>query len=227
MCQVSDAAFEARDCFLDHPDWQATLNSVSQLGTPNFHLSKFKVSRYTFMARLGRVIKHCTNLILHPPSSAAERESSRAAALQDAAASLHLTQAWLTRWQPLLQPRTVRDYNTFLGAGDSRAARENTSLAAPVYSLAYMRCCIALGGPDAMAMEKKGCVVAMELLRRSVPQDDALAVFDLMYARLVARTMLETTEEWRAYITRTAGTGELFESEAWIRFLSKWGSSPG
>lgn len=203
----------------------STIKSIYGVGCNSLYLSEFKVSRYEYMAPLGRMVRTCNDVVLGQDSLTNLGEM-RVAALNDVAEALQLSQNWLARWRSVLRPPKTRGDDVFLGQGDSRAARENTSLSAFVFGLAYMRIYIALGGREALEMERRGVVTATDLLKSSIPQDDAMAVFDVMFTRIAARTFLDTTHEWQRYLRRTEGTGKVIEADTWFRFLHSWGASP-
>lgn len=178
------------------------------------------------MAPLGPMVRTCNDVVLGQ-DSLTNLEKMRVAALNDVAEALQLSQNWLARWRSVLRPSKTRGDDVFLGQGDSRAARENTSLSAFVFGLAYTRIYIALGGRDALEMERRGLVTATDLFKSSIPQDDAMAVFDVMFTRIAARIFLDTTHKWQRYIRRTEGTGRVVEADTWFLISAQLGSIPG
>lgn len=172
------------------------------------------------------MVKTCSRIILsHGPMP--DLEQMRQAALEEVATLLRISENWLVRWRRVLRPSQRHSDYTFLGEGDSREAREHAGFLTTAYVLGYMRLYIALGGPNAVELETRGLAIATDLLKCCTPRCDAFLVFDVMFARIAGRLVLDTTQEWQSYIQRTQGSGQLIEQDIWVRFLRKWGATPG
>lgn len=191
---MSDAVFANRRCFLDQPDWMSVIKSVSVLDLNNFNFSEFKVSRYEYMIPMGRIVRTCSYVIMNQ-DSLDSAEELRLAALDDVAEVLKISQQWLFRWNSVLHPASRHGGDVYLGKGDSRVARENASLSAFVYSMGLMRFHVALGGDNALQVEKRAKTIATSLLENTVPQDDDMAALDFTFAKIAAGSLMATTED--------------------------------
>lgn len=203
----------------------AALKPVPGETVNNFHLSEFKVSRYEFMIPLCRIIKASNYLVLHQ-DSIADLEERRLAVIDDITAMRDGIRAWHVRWKHVLNPSQEDKAGDFMGKGDAVAARANTGIGLTIFTMAYLRIHIALGGLDAFELEKQATLLAMDLSQREYVYDDGSAAFDIMFAAVASRAQMDTGREWQQYIEKTQGTGQLIEPEIWSRWLYKWGIIP-
>ena len=174
---------------------------------------------------MGRIVRTCSHVIMNQ-DSLENAEELRLSALEDVAEVLKISQQWLFRWNSVLHPASRRGGDVFLGKGDSPLARENASLSAFVYGMGLMRFHVALGGENALQMEKRAKTIATSLLENTVPQDDDMAAFDFTFAKIAASSLMATTEEWERYMERTKGIGNMVSPDMWVKFLQGWGASP-
>lgn len=177
------------------------------------------------MIPLCRIIKASNYLILHQ-DSLSDLEERRLAVIKDITDVRDGIRAWHIRWKYTLHPSQEDRVSEFMGKGDAVAARANTGLALTIFTMAYLRIHIALGGLDAFELEKQATRLAMVLSQREYVYDDGSAAFDIMFAAVAARAQMDTGREWQQYIERTQGTGKLIEPEIWSRWLYKWGIMP-
>lgn len=196
---------------------------MSGLKSNNFHLSEYSISRFQFMIPIGRVNRDCHYIVMNQ-NSGFDLEEMRRITLDDIASKRKIVQEWITRWDPILHPRKDGG-SVYLGKGDSEGVRESIGLIAKTFTMAYIRFHIAIGGEKALELEDIAVGVAKELAEGVYSQDDATAAFDVMFAKVASRGVLESTKEWRRQIETTGG-GKPIEPAAWYRWLHKWGVYP-
>lgn len=151
-------------------------------------------------------------------------EEMRRITLDDIASERKTVQDWITRWAPILHPRKGGE-NVCLGKGDSSGVRESIGLIAKTFTMAYIRFHISIGGERALELENIAVGVARELSEGVYGQNDGTAAFDVMFAKVASRGILESTEEWQRQIKKTGG-GKPIEPTAWYLWLRKWGVNP-
>lgn len=156
--------------------------------------------------------------------SGLDLEETRRTTLDDIASRRKAVQAWITRWEPILHP-TEDSESTYLGKGDSREVRQSIGLIAKIFTMAYIRFHIAIGGEMALELENIAVDVATELAEGHYSHDDSTAAFDVMFAKVASRGILESTEVWKRQIEKTGG-GKPIEPAAWYLWLHKWGVNP-
>mgnify|MGYP005988440833 CR=1 FL=1 len=175
------------------------------------------------MIPIGRVNRDCHYIVMNQ-NSGLDLEEMRRITLDDVASQRKTVQTWVTRWDPILYPRKDEE-SVYLGKGDSEGVRESIGLIAKTFTMAYIRFHIAIGGERALELENIAVSVARELAEGVYSQDDATAAFDVMFAKVASRGILESTEEWQRQIEKTGG-GKPIEPAAWYLWLYKWGVNP-
>lgn len=219
--QLTQSGFRGNTCFLEPRAWMDALKSAAGPQLNQFHGSNLPVSRYEFMIPFGRIVGVCNNLILQL-IPLEEMEEVRASVLRDISWMRMQIDEWYRRWKELLEPSAGHDGVSTLGRGDNPKARKYSAIPALYFKVLYHRFHIALGGAGSHDLEDLTKPLATQLDEMS---HGVKFAFGPMFAGVVSRAFLNTTEEWQLDIQ--SHHRRLIRPDLWTRWLAMCGIYPG
>lgn len=198
------------------------LSAATILRPNDFSCSTFRISRLQLMIKCSRLMKDCDNIIMN--SVLHNNDDLRASVLKNVDSLRQGFADWFRRWHDVLHPPLGQSHTTYLGRGDSLYEREGAAVACRLYTVVCNRLHIALGGPEALALEAAAKRLVDDFPVARSAQNSGTAKFNAAMSEVVYQAFYNTTKEWKAY---AKGKPERpIASDLWRTWLAQCGVFP-